>query len=265
MGPEFINGCGRIFSMEKLDSQEIWRKIPPEEKYELIARAQSRGVFAVLITLIISGTIAVGLKFSPIFWTLLILSPFVFQYGAGRSWQGLRPKVMLEYLAARTAARRYAFALRGRDLAVSFIFKGSISRQFEQDEKNEELAHSLDHADLTQVWVVLFTDSLVIIKETAKGASMVFGHLINEDLQLKGQSPDGESEYSTKRELSIKASDQNNACWLLTSKYPAALVAFEKRFLQQQMKIQERLQELQDHQLSDNSRPSLTSPSSLST
>lgn len=250
--------------MEKLDSQEIWRKIPPEEKYELIARAQSRGVIAVLITLIISGTIAVGLKFPPIFWTLLVLSPFVFQYGAGRSWQGLRPKVMLEYLAARTAARRYAFALRGHDLAVSFIFKGSIRRQFELDEKNEELAHSLDHADLTQVWVVLFADSLVIIRETAKGASMVFGHLINDELQLKGQSPEGESEYSSRRELSIMATDQTNASWFLTSKYPAALVAFEKRFIQQEIQINERLAPLEAHELPDQGRPSLSSPSNAS-
>ena len=93
---------------------------------------------------------------------------------------------------------------------------------------------------------------------------MVFGHLINNELQLKGRSPEGESEYSTRRELSIMATDQTNSSWLLTSKYPAALVAFEKRFIQQQIQINQRYAELEAQELPGQGRPSLTSPSSAS-
>jgi len=45
-----------------LDNSDIWRQVPPEEKFELMARAHASGVFAAFIAVILSGTMAIGFK-----------------------------------------------------------------------------------------------------------------------------------------------------------------------------------------------------------
>jgi hypothetical protein len=222
--------------MEKLDTTELWRRVPPEEKLELMARAHSTGVFAVLNAVLICGTIAVGLQLPLIMWSSLLLSPFVFQYAAGKTWRGLRPRVMLDYLAARSAARRFAFSLQGQDLAVLFMFKGHLRRLYKEHQRTQMLEDTVSNAREASVWVTLFGDSIVFMSEGNFGAELEFGHLINDKIELKGRSPDGQSEYSNERELIFTARDRKlggEYSVSLTSKYPAALVVFEKKFQQQ--------------------------------
>ena len=221
-----------------IDSKELWRRIPPEEKFELISRSHASGVMFSLVTIITSGTLAVGLQYPWIFWGSLILSPFIFQVAAGRKWRDLRPMVMLEYLGARAAARRYAFTINSRDLNMSLLFRGTLKREVEDDSKAaygmSSLEEAIQNTRETQVWVALFTDAVVMMSERPGGAQLEFAQLINDKLEISGKSPEEDSDYSSAREVILSYTDRNISGTRvhLRSRHPAALVVFEKKLQQ---------------------------------
>jgi hypothetical protein len=78
------------------------------------------------------------------------------------------------------------------------------------------------------MWVALLTDSIVVMAEDSGGASLALGHLLDKNIEIKGE---GTSEYSNDRTVKIILKDPRNAerTFTLTSPYPAALIAFEKK------------------------------------
>jgi len=212
--------------------QDIWRVIPPEEKLDAMSRAHAAGVFACLIGLIITGTMAVSLKLSWLFWGCLVAVPFIFQFAAGKAWRGLRPRIMLEYLAARSAARRYAFTHNAKDLSLVMMFRGHLETEFGEDEIQEQLEASVESNLEAAVWIALFNDAVVMISERVGGARCNYAHIVNDKLNVQGSSDEGKSAYSSNRQVRLVKSDTRGMgakrC-KITSKHPAALVVFEKK------------------------------------
>ena len=215
------------------DSSEVWRQIPPEEKLKVMNKAHAAGVLASVICIIVLSTIAVGLQQSWLIWGSVVCAPFVFQFASGKRWRHLRPKIMLEYLAARSAARRFAYAAGCKDMRVLLIFKGDLEAVFDAEHRTEELEAEISDHKMTPVWVALFSDCVVMMSERAGGAELEFGYLLNEKMRLDGQSPDGEGDYSSRRVINFQCQDRNreDRRYRLTSDFPAALVVFEKQAL----------------------------------
>jgi hypothetical protein len=213
-----------------IESTEIWRQIPPEEKFELMSRAHAKGVTAAVITIIICSTIAVGLQLGWVMWASFAICPFVFQFAAGKEWRGLRPRIMLEYLAARSAARRYAFTANGKDLSLSFMFRGHFERLFDEDRAQEALEAAIEKTKEAEVWVALFADSIILMSEQPGGARLEFSSLLSPDrIQVTANSSDNK-DYSSYKELVLASLHKNDRRKVkLTSKYPAALIVFEKK------------------------------------
>lgn len=216
-----------------MDKVEVWRQVPPEEKLDIIARAHSSGVMAALAMILIGSTLAVGFHYTPLFWGTILLSPLAFQTAAAKSWRHLKPRTMLEYLAARAAARRYAFTNKARDLGVVLMFRGNIRENF--DKTDDQISDALEAMEALEtsnrpdaMWVALLTDSIVVMAEDAGGAVLALGHLLDKNIEIKGE---GTAEYSNDRTVKIILKDQRNneRTFTLTSPYPAALIAFEKR------------------------------------
>jgi hypothetical protein len=219
--------------MEAINSKELWRQIPPEEKVDLITKAHTTGVMAAIFAIIIMSTLAVGLKLGWLLWGSLVMSPFVFQYAAGRAFRGLKPKTMLEHLAARSAARRYAFSNKSQDLGLIMIFKGFLEEHFDSEQLEAALEAKVEDKLHSEVWVALFNDIIIMMDESPGGARLRFAHLLNENLSISGDSPAGKSEYSSKREITLSYSHRlfGKKVFRLSSKYPAALLVFEKKAL----------------------------------
>lgn len=216
------------------DSSEVWRQIPPEEKLQIMNKAHAAGVLATVIAIITLSTIAVGLKQNWLIWGAIMCSPFVFQFASGKRWRTLRPKVMLEYLAARSAARRFAYSLGSKDMRVSLMFKGELEELFDEEHRTEELeAEIADHKE-TAVWVSLFSDCVIMMSERYGGAEQELGYLLNDRVKFEGRSPAGEGDYSSNREIYISCQDRvkGDRRYRLTSPFPAALVVFEKKAIQ---------------------------------
>lgn len=222
--------------MSSLDGTEIWRSIPPEEKLDLMSQAHAKGILAAFITLLLGGTIAVGLHLSWILWGSLVSSPLVFQFAAGKAWRGLRPKLVLEYLAARSAARRYAFSNKGKDLTVTMMFRGRLEQQFEEEKGQEALEAVLANNKEAAVWIALFGDSVVMMSEHPGGAKVELAQVLNDRLEVESRGGSGESDYSNGREVLLTLRDKRldaERHYKVTSNHAAALVVFEKKLKSQ--------------------------------
>lgn len=216
----------------ELNPNELWRRVPPEEKLELLNFAHAKGVIASLWVVGVGCTFAVGLQVSEIMWGSFFLVPLVFQYTVSKHWRQIRPKVMLEYLGARSVTRRYAVAANGRNLGAEFLFKGRLRRIVEDDTIDDDLDENARRKPDVHVWVALFPDSLIMISEGVRGANLEFSHLLDDKLTVTARSADGGKEYSKGREIVLEYANKRTleyGKFLLTSRYPAALVVFEKK------------------------------------
>ena len=222
------------------DGSETWKLVPPEEKIELMSKAHSVGVLSAIIAIIIFSTIALALKIAALMWVGILVSPLIFQFSSGKSWRGLKPRVMLEYLGARSAARRFAFAEGARDLQVKLVFRGRLERLFDRPDLQEALEAAAQRTKEAEVWVALFRDTVVMLNERPGGAVLSYGHQINDKLVL--QSSD-QGAYTRGKEVTIISKEKNGEerKFKLTSKFPGALAVFEKTTLQLQSELKDRL------------------------
>lgn len=230
--------------MKLTQEDEIWRQVPPEEKLQLIASAQSKGVLAALTVIVIAGTLAVGFKWVWIFWGSFAFSPIIFQAVSSKAWRALRPKSMLEYLAARSAARRYAFTSKSKELDLVMLFKGHMEEEFSNEQLNEALEATIANTKEAEVWIALFRDAVVLMCERAGGAQLKFGEIIGDKFTLQSSGASDKA-YTSNKEVVLSIADKAGMRRVkLTSQFPAALIVFEKKFLQLKEELRRKKQEL---------------------
>lgn len=229
-----------------LDNLAAWRQIPPEEKIALMSRAHSQGILASVIMIVVCCTVAVGLQLSWIMWGSFLICPFVFQFAAGKAWRDIRPRLMLEYLAARAAARRYAFTAKSTMLEPALCFRGQLEHLFDEDKVMEALEASIENNHKIAAWIVLFPDAVIAMSERPGGARLEFAHLINDKLAISGESPESEKEYSRHRAVTVGYEDKNRGSRKIRirSEYPAALMVFEKKAQEFKKEAQIRYEEV---------------------
>ncbi len=221
--------------MDRIDNSEAWRQIPPEEKFALMSRAHASGMLACTISLILGCTLAVGLHMQWLIWAPIVATPLIFQFAAGKAWRDLRPKIMLEYLAARSAARRYAYTADSKDLGVRLILRGHAEELFDQDHIQDAMEAIIADNKHASVWLALFNDALVIMAEKQGGAQCVSAQIISERIHLESKSLDDDGEYSKNKELYLTMAPERTKPakrFKITSDFPAALVVFEKKLQQ---------------------------------
>lgn len=225
--------------MDTTDANEFWRIIPPEEKLELLSKSHARGIVSAITAIIVGSTLAVGFKWDWFLWGSMLISPLIFQFASGKEWRKVKPQAILKYLAARSAARRYAFAAQSKDLSAVFMFRGYLERLHNRQDVSDEIESIVEGVGEVEVWITLFRDCIIMMSERPGGAELKFGYLINEKMTISGRSPDGDGDYSNNREVFIAVQEKKNEekRFKITSKFPAALVVFEKKALEQQREL----------------------------
>lgn len=215
-----------------LESSDLWRQIPPEEKFDIMARAHACGITWAVVTIIVASTMAIGLQLNWMLWASFVTAPMIFQFAAGKAWRDIKPCIMLEYLAARSAARRYAYTSKAESLDIELIFRGRIERLFDQENIQEALDAKIENRTESEVWIVLFNDAVVMMSEQPGGAVAEFAHLVNDRMILEASALDGKGDYSSNREVVLGAQKDRRAPLervRLTSRHSAALVVFERK------------------------------------
>jgi hypothetical protein len=93
---------------------DVWQKIPPEEKRHVVTEAQTSGISTVAILVMFSAAIAIGLRQPWYFWGSFALVPFLFQVASAKAWHIGKPRVIVEYTAARATAARASSSTHSR-------------------------------------------------------------------------------------------------------------------------------------------------------
>ncbi len=219
------------------DDFEIWRLVPPEAKLEMMAKANSKGMMTALSVIVVGATCSMALEMVWFFWGALLCSPIIFQLSAGKAWRGLKPQTMLQYLAARSAARRYAYIAKSTNLTLDLIFPATLERVFDPNDVSGALEAAINKNKETEVWVALFKDTVVLMSEQLGGAKMEFAQSINDKLKVKSISESG-GDYTNDKEVILTAiqpgirehgEEDLEESIKITSRFPAALVVFEKK------------------------------------
>ncbi len=214
--------------------QDIWQKIPPEERAEVVTRAQSSAISTILAVLMFGWAIAVGMREQWYFWGTFLIVPFAFQIATSKAWHALKPKLIVEYTAARATACFYAQQAHGRNLVPTAQFRGFLERQFSDDQQSESDHSASDTEEPREpvaVWVTLFPDSLVMFSETPFGSQREFAHCTSEDISVSTEEM--EEDFGSQRRLLISVRDKAGAerRWVLTSKNAAQLAACQRKLL----------------------------------
>lgn len=219
--------------MQLAQEDEIWRLVPPEEKFAMLAKAQADGTLAAVLMMIVTGTMAVGLHLNALFWTGVLIAPVVFQFSSGKTWRDLRPRAMLEYLAARSAARRYAYSHRAKDLNVNIMFRGYLREVGEMEQMQENLADMSPAANYEFVWIALFPDTVIMMVENPGGAALRFAANINDRFHVEKVETENNPSGGLPNELTLRIDDKFGAKrrYSLKSPYGAALLVFQKMSL----------------------------------
>jgi hypothetical protein len=213
----------------------MWQMVPPAEKHQLLTQAQSHGVEACILFLVLTGAAAFSLQLP---WLLLGLAAFLpvfYQTTAARLWRELKPRITAQYFLASQAAKHFAMRNGCDDINLAMIFRATTgpapipdanhSESLVPEGEQEESANLIGN----EVWISLFTNSLFMVRESDSGAVLECGLESLEDVSI---TLDFDEEELSSPRLRIQKQTPEGAPleWILYSKYSDTLRACENRF-----------------------------------
>ena len=212
---------------------DVWQKIPPEEKADLVAEAQATAISTVAILLMFAWGTAVGLHQPWFLWGAFCVVPFLFQVASAKAWNVVRPRAIVEYTAARATAIFYAKQARGEALVPTLQFKGTLERESSGDISQEDEDFLMDNAQEKRgpvpVWVTLFPDSLVMFSEGPDGSKKEFACSVFEDLSVSPEAFDDNDLAQRRLGILLRTSDGAENRWTLKSRNASHLSACERK------------------------------------
>jgi hypothetical protein len=218
--------------------KKIWQKVPQEERSEILTRAQGKAVEVCSLVTIFGCTAAFGLDMPWILLGVAALLPVLFQVVVTRTWIDSKPQTIARYFMASRTATQYARALGITNPAPKTIFRGSLLPIREPDpamdpEFATEYAEEVASATPIQkeVWISLFSDSLVMFSENPEGARLEFKSSILHDFAVNLDSPEDMSGNPLPQQLVIQAAEEDGSLsrWLVTSPHTSSLLACERK------------------------------------
>lgn len=218
-----------------LNVDNAWNAVSLEERLELIAKCQAFGILAASMVFIFVGAIAYG--FDQI-WLLLAgvaMAVIAMPAFASYSWRRHKPTLILNYLAVRSVARRYAYGYVLPELGFVIIFRGRITRIFSSKEE-EELFKQQQEVDLDDqsnahmskdVWICLLRGGIIALSEQKGGARLEYITAISPNVVMrKGKREDGFSEDDI---IVEGIGNMPGRKVVIQSKYPGTLYVFERK------------------------------------
>ena len=220
-------------SSPTLSIENAWNSVALEERLELIARSHAVGLASGLGALVMLASVAYGFDEPLAFFGSLAISVALMPIFSSRYWRKHKPTTILQYLAVRSVARRYALGFNIRELDIVLIFRGRMKEIFESAEERELILQNRQHDydqmpdEDTRVWVSLFRGGVVILSEYNGGAKLESVTVLNEETLCRPAKPEeGGSKHAT---VIRGAGDGRSRLLLIDSKYVGALYVFKQR------------------------------------
>jgi len=216
-----------------LSEENAWNSVALEERLELVSKCQADGLIAALGFTFMMGAVAYGfdkiyLLLGSVFGALIIMPMF-----SSYSWRKGKPALILNYLAARSMARRYGYTSNISELDVVLIFKGETSQEFLNEA--EQLDHLIGkHEDIDEgqqpkvpVWVCLLRGGVVLLAESQGGAKLLYSSPIGTEMVCATVR---DEEGNPTGEISIVGiAHAKGKKVTISSRFPAAFYVFERQ------------------------------------
>jgi hypothetical protein len=225
--------------LSPLDSQlnDMWQKVPEEERRDLLLRAQASAMEACALTAVVGCAAAFSLHAPVLVLCVALLLPVLFRVISIKLCVRMKPQTLLQYVVAAIASKRYAAATISKDTSLKLIFRGSLE-SVPLDDSAPETAPEVSEEDarsnsttVRDVWISLFPDSLIMISEGDNGAHLEFAHSTLEDFVVALDSSENTESDSAMRRLLIQTGNEEQITgrWVLSSPYPSMLVECERK------------------------------------
>ncbi len=218
-----------------LSVQHAWNSVALEERLELVSKCQADGLLAALTFTFMMGAVAYGFDKIYLLLGALLAATLIMPMFSSHTWRRGKPALILQYLAARSIARRYAYGFGITDLDIVLIFRGTMARQFitPEDEmaymSNEDVELDTQTQGDKQVWICLMRAGLVLLSEKNGGAKMEFCSQIAQDTVCH-QMRDENGQLTGA--LTVTGSGQaKGRKVVLSSRHAGAMYVFEKQLL----------------------------------
>lgn len=215
-----------------LSISHAWNSVALEERLELVSKCQADGIIASLVFAFMMGAVAYGFDKFFLLTVAIAGAILIMPMFSSYSWRKGKPALILQYLAARSIARRYAYGFNVSDLDIVLIFRGEMLEQFVSDE--EEFAYrstqevDLEHSSARNipVWVCLMRGGLVLMSEKAGGAKLEFVTSIVREMSCE---PTVTEEGVPTGAISVSGTGPSKGRRVsVSSRYPGAMYVFEK-------------------------------------
>jgi len=216
--------------MSVVNETSGWRLIPPEEKLELLEICQGAGLTAVGWMIFFSSILSLGYYQIWILVLAFLFAPLAYTVISNKEWNRLSCERTLLYLAARSAARRFAYALGSNDLEPKLLFRGILEEHYQHTVEPELVGEF-------PVWISLFQDCLVVIQEKKGGAILRFGTMIGPRLEIEKTTPN----------LILKLKDSPKFSYKIKSQFPVCIKAFEDMLVNKHNQVLEKLSVLENY------------------
>lgn len=212
----------------KLNAEQAFNAVSLEERIALVAKSQGAGVSAMCVAFI--ATIPVAYGFNNIY-LLAIGAAFcslLYQAFCSRAWRQEKPKLVLEYLAARTAGRRFAFMYNIKELEVQFVLRGK-AKILSNDPNKTQISLPGISSVLTEkpkdVWICLLEGGVTVFSESAGGARLEFATKLGRNNILTTREDEGLGKVVTLTGDGVSAGHGIE----ISSPFPASTYVFEKK------------------------------------
>ena len=216
-----------------LSVENAWNSVALEERLELVSRCQANGLIAAIAFTFMMGAVAYGfdkiyLLLGSVFGAMIIMPMF-----SSYSWRKGKPALILNYLAARSMARRYGYSTNISDLDVVLIFKGETSQEYLNEAeqldhlvgKGEDVDGALE--EKIPVWVCLLRGGVVLISESQGGAKLVYTSPIGREMvcsQVRDEDGNPTGEVTI-----VGIAHAKGRRVTVSSRFPAAFYVFERQ------------------------------------
>lgn len=221
--------------------EQIWQKMPDEERVLMLAQAKASGIEACAIFSMLAAAVSLSLHIP---WMLIAAAcclPLMYQVMSRRAWMHIKPITVVQYFLASISTQFFAESLRSKNPSLKLIFRGLLHpvplEGKNSDSEDGELEHAESIPTSKDVWVSLFPDSLVMISEGESGADLIFGHSTLHDFEVEVDSPEDArgSRLATRLLIQTSKDNQVTSRWILTSPHTETLLACERsiRFFNQ--------------------------------
>jgi hypothetical protein len=186
--------------MLNMNVENIWGAISGEEKDELLVRAQANGILASFVFIVLTTSATLGFNQPWISCVGIFCSVIIMPLFANRTWRVQKPTKILQYLAVRSVARRYAYGFGLRRIDIVMMMRGYIQEVGVQAGQELDIGQmSVDELTKNrlsrkrEVWICLMQGGIVVVSEKIGGAKLEFISNFDKGLNSHYLPPDGDS------------------------------------------------------------------------